>query len=37
LFDFCRLRHQQDIELERAGHGPFEKMGLICTASEGLS
>jgi hypothetical protein len=25
-----RLRHRQDAELERAGHGPFEIMGLIC-------
>jgi predicted ester cyclase len=29
LFNSCHLRHRQDIELERAGHGPFEMMGLM--------
>jgi hypothetical protein len=29
LFDFMSLRHRQDIELKRAGHGPFDKTGLI--------
>jgi hypothetical protein len=28
----CQLRHRQEMELERDGHGPFDKLGLICWA-----
>ena len=30
-FDSRQLRHRQDIGMGRAGHGPFEKTGLIWT------
>jgi hypothetical protein len=36
LFDLRRLRHRQDIELERAGHRSFEIMGLIWLGILGL-